>query len=190
MSIAFLAVVAQAQEVSSERVFQARPVAGFELLELRGGGQAASGHGSPMVCGELDTPWGLGVDACGTGGGFLYPAQPDVEEMVHLRLEATVPVFQRGRAAGFLQPGVGLAEVERGADQPGFLLGQARSDDQREGAGPEAALSGKVRAWPHERFFVTAEVSVGAGYIPSAPVVLDQGSPWVPFGVGSVGLGF
>jgi hypothetical protein len=170
--------------------FVPRPVAGFELLELRGGVQASEGSGHAMMCVELDSPWIIGVDTCGSGGGFLYPQPPDVDEMVHFRLEGTVPVHDWGRAEVFVQPGVGFAEIEHGADQPGFLFGAARSPDQREGAGAEGAVSAKIRAWPHERFYLTGELTGGVGYIPSAPVVLDQQSAWVPFGVGSLGIGF
>lgn len=179
--------VAVAQE---SQTFTARPVAGFEVAELRGGVQGGVEGGAASLCLEVDSPWGLGLDACGSGAGFLYPSPAGLAEMVHFRLEGTIPVYTRGRVAASVQPGLGFAEIERGADAPGFLFGDARSRDQREAAGVEGAVSGKLRYWPHERFFVTGEVSVGAGYLPAAPVVLGHGGPWVPFALGTVGVGF
>lgn len=178
-----------AGRVDAEAAFDPDPLAGWPVLELRGGSQAVAGSGNAMICAEIG-PWRyLAVEGCGSGAGFLYEAgQPN--EMVHFRLEGSVPLWADRRLELLLQPGFGFAEIERGGDAPGFRFGPARSEDQREGAGPEASLGMKLRVWPHERFHATAELNAGAAWIRSAPVVLDRGSPWVPFAIGSMGLGF
>jgi hypothetical protein len=168
--------------------FEPRPVAGWALLEVRGGLQAAEGA-TPMFCVEAAAPRWLTLEGCGSGAGFLYPAGGQWE-MVHFRGEANVPLRSWGRTEAFLQPGAGVAEIEAGQDQAGFLFGEARSADQREGAGLEGSVSGKVRLWPTDRLHVDAELNVGGAWIPSAPVVLGTASGFVPFAIGSVGVGF
>ncbi len=174
--------------VRARTAFAPRPFAGWAVLELRGGIQGVASDSNPMLCLEVGVWRYLAVEACGSGAGFLYPR--DVSEMVHFRVEGTVPVYDRGRIQLAVQPGLGFAELENGEDAPGFLFGRARSADQREGAGPEASASLKARVWPHERMYVTTEVTGGAAWIPSAPVVVGQGGVVVPFVTATVGLGF
>lgn len=173
-----LVAAALAQE---SRVFAKRPIAGAPVLELRGGLQGGLGV-APTVCGELGTKW-IGVEAC--GGGLFAP----VGELVHFRVEGNVPVLDRGRWTATVQPGVGILEVEAGEDRPGFRFGAAQPG-QREGAGVEASAAVKARYWASGRVYVSGEISAGAGWVPSAPVVIGQGGAVVPFALTTVGLGF
>lgn len=169
--------------------FEPRPFATFPVLEIRGGAQGVAGSGNAMICAELGLYKYAAFEACGSGAGFLYEGEYPTE-MVHFRLEGTIPVWSRARVELLVQPGFGFAEIENGADEGGFLFGPARSPDQREGAGPEGAVGAKARIWPHERMFVTIEINGGTANIPSAPVVLGQDGFWVPFVTGTVGVGF
>ncbi len=169
--------------------FVPKPVAGWAVVELRGGIQGVGGGANAMICGEVGVWRYVALEACGSGAGFLFPDRLPTE-MVHFRAEATIPVWSKGRAEVVVQPGAGLAEIERGADAPGFLLGPARSPDQREGAGFEGSLGAKARLWAHEKVYITTEITGGAALIPSAPTVLGTGGPVVPFVTGTVGVGF
>jgi len=164
--------------------FVPRPLLGRTVAEVRGGVEGAQ----PLVCAEVAPHRWVSLEGCGSGAGFVYPGQ-DVSELVHFRAEATLPLVDRGRFSLLAQPGLGFAELEAGADAPGFLFGEARSVDQREAAGPELSGSLKVRAWPHERFHAAGELSGGAAWMPAAPTVLGEGGPLVPFVQATIGLG-
>ncbi len=164
------------------------PVAGWAVFELRGGVQGNGSTVSPTLCAELG-PWTyLAIEACGSGAGFLYDRL--VDEMVHVRLEGTIPVWDQGRTALFVQPGVGIAEIERGGDEPGFRFGEPKVDDPKEGAGVEGAAALKLRVYPHPKVFLVAEAVAGVAWIPAASDVLDQASDAVGFGGVSLGFGF
>lgn len=165
-----------------------RPLAGWPLLEVRGGLDAGAGVAAPTVCTELSPLRYVALEACGSAAGILFPQRRD--EMVHFRAEGSIPIESSSKLELLLQPGLGFAELESGSDEPGFLFGPARSADQREGAGPEASLGVKGRAWAHERAYVSGEATAGAAWIPSAPTVTGRGSAVVPFVVATVGVGF
>jgi hypothetical protein len=182
------AATAQAAPVTASHAFTARPLAGWVVVELRGGAQAIPAGPLPVICAEVAPYTPFALEACGTGAGFLFPQLGD--EMVHFRAEANVPLLRRGRLDVLLQPGLGFSEIERGVDEPGFRFGPATSPEQREGAGPEASIGVKGRAWVHERVPVAVELTGGAAWVPSAPVVLGGGSEIVPFVLGTAGVGF
>ena len=77
-----------------------------------------------------------------------------------------------------------------GEDAHGFRFGEAREPDQNEGAGPEASLGGKGRLWVDSWAYVTMDASLGVAFVPSAPTVIGQGGPWVPFAAVTAGVGF
>lgn len=170
-----------------QQTFTPRPFVGWPLLELRGGVDSMSEGRAPMICMEIGAWTYLAVEACGSGAGILH--DQDIAEMVHFRLEGTIPVVRQGRFELVVQPGLGFAEVQTGRDEGGFLFGPARTDDQNEGAGPEATASAKSRVWFHERAYGTAELSTGVAWIESAPTVLG-GSTIVPSVTFTLGLGF
>jgi hypothetical protein len=88
--------------------------------------------------------------------------------------------------------GVGFAEVQRTLDEPGFLFGAARVDNQVEAAGPEASMSVKSRYWADRggRTYMSADLSGGVAIIPAAPTVLGSGGPTIPFLSLTLGYGF
>jgi hypothetical protein len=182
--IVSLAASALAAPVDSE-VFAPRPVAGRPVLELRAG-VARSPH--PYVCAEGQPLGWLSLEACGTGSGFLH--QGDETDVAHFRSRARVLGVERGRVEADLLGGLGFAEVQTGRDEHGFRFGEARSDDQNEGAGPEASLGGKARVWVFPAAYLSFDATFGVAHVQSAPVVIGQAGPWVPFGTVTAGLGF
>lgn len=172
---------------NASRAFVSRPFVGWAFAELRGGLDANGGATAPTLCAEVAPLAYVALEACGSGGGFLFPASG--AELVHFRLEGAFPIFRSGRFDTIAQPGIGFAELENGADEPGFLFGAARGPDQREAAGPEASFGAKGRAWLSPRVYLTSEVTVGAAWISAAPTVLGEGGPLVPFAVATLGAG-
>ncbi len=173
---------------ASASTFRSEPLVGHALFDLRGGVSAGGGSANPMICAELAAHRNFDVEACGTGGGFLYPEAG--EEMMHIRAEGQIPLWERGRGELWFQPGLGMAEIQKGEDEPGFRFGPASAADQHDGAGIEASASLKGRWWIGDWVYLVGELSAGAAYIAAAPVVLDQDSEIVPFVTGTIGVGF
>lgn len=165
----------------ASRAFVPAPLVGRPLLEIRGGLDHAT---VPLICGEVHLLRLLSVDACGTGSSLFH--QRALDEMSHYRVEGDVPLLRRGRLEAWWQPGLGFAEVQRGADAPGYRF---RAGDTAEAAGPEATMTAKGRAWVHEGVYATAELNLGLAWIPAAPATV--GTPaTLPSGALTVGLGF
>ncbi len=189
MLLAWLGLaLAEPAAPSAAAGFTPRALVGHAVFDLRGG--ASSGPTGPgaMICAEVAPHPNVAIEACGTGGGFLYPEVGD--EMMHVRAEASVPLARRGRGELWFQPGLGMAELQRGEDEPGFRFGPARASNQRDGAGLEASLSVKGRWWVGDWAYLVGEVSTGAAWIEAAPVILEQESTVVPFVTATAGFGF
>ena len=142
----------------------------------------------PYVCAEVYPLAFLSLEACGNGAGFLH--QGTSGDMAHFRLRGTVLSKHWERFSADLLFSAGFAEIQRGEDEPGFLFGKAKSPDQIEGAGPEFSISVKGQYWFDKRAFLVADLNAGAASIPSAPIVMQRGSPVIPYAGLSVGLGF
>lgn len=172
------------------RAFKPAPVAGRPVLDLRVGIDRADAR-HPFLCAEIAPLGWLSVEGCGTGAGFLHQ-DPSFPDMAHFRARARTATATTGRASVDLLVGAGFAEVQRTADQPGFLFGQARSSDPVEAAGPEASLSLKGRYWvdPAGKTYATADLNAGVAAIPAAPQVIGSGGPIVPFASFTFGFGF
>jgi hypothetical protein len=188
LALLFSGSTSAAEPGAAASTTRPRPVAGWPIVELRAGAAVAPAPGG-VLCGEVSPYRLLAFEACGSGSGFLYPASPDATDMAHFRVEGNIPVYRRGRAELVVQPGAGFAEVQRGQDAPGFRFGRARSADQHDGAGAEVSVGAKGRGWLSERVYVTSEISAGAAWIPSAPVVLGS-APATPFLGATIGAGF
>ncbi len=187
--VLFSAPVAAQLDAGDSLQVTPRPLIGWPLLELRTGMQGVPGAGNAVICAEVGVWEYIALESCGTGADFFYEGD-DGAEMSHYRIESIIPVWGKRDKQLVVQAGFGFAEIEKGGDAGGFLFGAARNEDQTEGAGPEGSVYAKFRMWPHERYYLSAEVGGGAAYIPSAPVVLDQSNAWVPFFGATVGVGF
>jgi hypothetical protein len=165
-----------------------RPVAGHPVLHLRGGVDAAPGLGAgdrPTICGELAPHRAVSFEACGRGSGTLHT--DSIPDAMHLRVRAVAARVERGRLDAALLPGLGVMEVQNGADRPGLRFS---ADDPVESAGPEVSLSAQGRWYPTPRAYLVMDVNVGVAHVPGAPTVMGAASPILPFAGISAGAGF
>ena len=165
-----------------------RPVAGHPVLHLRGGVDAAPGLGAgdrPTVCGELSPHRAVSFEACGRGSGTLH--QDSIPDAMHLRLRAVAARLERGALEAALLPGLGVMEIQNGADRPGLRFS---ADDPVESAGPEVSLSAQGRWYPTPRAYLVIDANVGVAHVPGAPTVMGAASPILPFVGISAGAGF
>lgn len=131
------------------------------------------------ICGELPLAGAWSFQGCGSGSGILHRAQPDTIDLTHFRTNYDVSL-----PAGFsAAPGVGLAEVQRGRDEPGFVFEPENRPRTAEASGPEAAVE---FAWSPNGQSNSLETlrlkwDAGVAWIPGAPQVVDTSSTVVPF---------
>lgn len=190
MLLALLSLTAaNAQEgVTEDTVFVPRPVASRPVFDMRVGVDSSARAAMPYICAEGYPLSRVSLEACGTGAGVLH--QGPAAEMAHFRGRFTALEHETGRLQGGLLLGAGVAEVQSGADAPGFRFGEAQSDDQVEAAGAELSASLKGRIWVDERAYIVADLNAGAAFIPAAPTVMGAEGPVLAFGALTLGLGF
>lgn len=173
-------------EVSSE-VFVPHPVAGYAVFEMRSGLSNVGPADRPYICAEVKPLERFSFEACGNGAGILH--QANVPDLAHFRGRGTVWQHERERWSGHGVIGVGLAEIQRTADRPGFALTD-EGPGAIEAAGPEISASAQGRYWMDERAYVVMDANVGVAWIPGAPSVIGRGGPVMPFLLVTAGLGF
>lgn len=160
-------------------------------LNLRGGFgnqpiDAAAGA-RPQICAEVSPLDFFGIEACGTGNGFLF--EPG-SELVHFRGKLRLASMTTSEA-GTLSPHValGFAELQVGDDGPGFdFFGTGATGVET--AGPEAGASLR---WSYPLpwdFEVIADASLALAWLPHAPALTTSMSPWQPSGAVTVGVGW
>ena len=182
--LATLSLASEPTPAVASQAFVPRPALGRPVVELRGG---LHGGGQPLICGEVAPHRYLALDACGTGSGWFH--QRPTTEMSHYRIEGTIPLLRRGRLEAYVQPGLGMAEVQRDGDLPGFRFESNAAPQQTEAAGPEATLSLRGRGWFHAWAYATVELNAAVAHIPAAPVTVGTSSSTVPSAALTVGLG-
>lgn len=168
---------------------RAAVVAPRNWLNLRGGfgAQPVDAVGArPQICGEVSPLDWLGVEACGTGAGFLFESG---SELVHVRGKVRLASVDTGY--GFLEPrlALGFAELQVGDDAPGFDFFGAGPTGV-ETAGPEAGASLR---WSHPLawdFEMLADASLGMAWLPYAPQLTTSMSPWQPSATLTLGVGW
>lgn len=180
------AEAAEVVRVETE-VFRPAPVAGYSVFEIRSGLSTVGPADHPYICAELRPLERVSFEACGNGAGFLHNAP--VPDLAHFRARAAVWREQRERWSGALVIGAGLAEVQRTADRPGFVLDDP-GPGAVEAAGPEVSASASGRYWFDERAFAVVDANVGVAYVPGAPSVIGYGGNAVPFLLITAGVGF
>ncbi len=183
------ALLASLADAADSTTWIPHPVAGHPVFEMRTGvDDRFAGH--PVLCAEISPlPW-LSVEGCGTGNGFLF--QADAADMAHFRARASPFKWTAGRTELSLLGGLGFAEIQSTADEPGFRFGKPQEPNPVEAAGPEASAAVHGRAYldANGKLFTSADITAGAAYIPGAPDVIGHGGPTVPFAALTVGLGF
>jgi hypothetical protein len=152
-------------------------------LNLRIGTASSDSNHRPTVCLEVRALARLSVEGCGTGSGFLHNAEGG--ELAHFRAKWAL---SRGVIAGGLwraQLGVGFAELQLGADNPGFVL---RPSGGVEATGPEASASAQWLKPVTGGWEMLVSLSAGMAWVPGAgelQVAQDTLQPFVAFEVGA-----
>lgn len=156
-------------------------------VNLRLGTASTDDTGRPTICLEIKALGPVSVEGCGTGSGFLHSASGG--ELAHFRAKARI--YQRAARGGLMrvQAGLGLAELQLDADQPGFEFG-APTGRKIEAAGPEAAMSVQwlrplARGWE-----LVMGTSAGAAWIPHAGELAEPQGTLQPFVSFEAGMGW
>ncbi len=154
---------------------------------VRVGVSTGDDNGRPTICLDVAVAYGVAVEGCGTGSGFLH--QDDGQEMAHFRAKWTA--HERGWAGGTVrvQPGAGFAELEIGTDTPGFDFGDP-GGPVTSVAGPEAAVSVQWIRSLGKGFELVGNVSAGAAYFGHADRLADPQDRLQPFVSLEVGAGW
>lgn len=152
---------------------------------LRVGASSSSAH--PELCLEVSPLELLGLEACGTGSGFLH--NDPAPEIAHFRSKWKLTDWHT--QIGWLQPrvGFGFAELQVGEDGAGFDFAGTGVTGV-ETAGPE--LGASVRAlWPvWGGFELLGELNLSLGYFHHAPRLLLPQNRWQPSASFTLGFGF
>lgn len=155
-------------------------------FNLRAGLSSADQNDRPVYCLEVSLHWGLSVEGCGTGAGFLHS---EGGELAHFRGKWSV--VERKTRAGKLrgQVGAGFAELQLGDDEPGFSFGDP-AEGSDSAAGPEGALALQLLTHIGEGFELVTSAAAGVAHVPGA----DQLSVAQPetqfFASFEIGIGF
>lgn len=131
------------------------------------------------ICGELPLAGAWSFQGCGSGSGILHRAQPDTIDLTHFRTTYDISL-----PAGFsAAPGVGLAEVQRGRDDAGFVFEPENRPRTAEASGPEAAveLAWSPNLQSDSLRTLRFKWDAGVAWIPGAPQVVETSSGVVPF---------
>jgi hypothetical protein len=110
-------------------------------INLRVGAATTDRNGRPTICLDVRIFAGFGVESCGTGQAVLH--DDPGREMAHFRGTWTLLTRHTDHGTGKLRAGAGFAELQVGADHPGFRFGSPDPADRGSISGPEAAVSGQ-----------------------------------------------
>jgi hypothetical protein len=129
----------------------------------------------------------LAIEACGNGSGFLHAE--DAPEIAHFRGKARL--FQYALGPVYVEPwvGFGFAELQIGADAPGFYFFDAGPTGV-ETAGAETGGTLRAVLPLPAGFEVIGNVDLSVAYFPNAPELARAMSPWQPTLSADVGIGW
>ncbi len=156
-------------------------------INIRIGGATSDDLGLPVVCVDVRIVAGLGVESCGTGAELWQ--HDDARQMAHLR--ATWQAHEGGvpGGRGRLRAGLGLAELQVGADTPGLDFG-APNPDRTAVAGPEAVVQGVYVVSLGRGLEGLATATLGAAYFAHAHELAAPQRELQPFVSIELGLGW
>ena len=152
-------------------------------INLRAGLASSDAVGRPAICLEVVTVFSVSVEGCGTGSGILHDEVG--RQIAHFR--ANIPLLRRTGWGGqlSLRGGLGFAELEVGADRPGFDFGAA--NNVAAVAGPDAAFSAQWLRPVGRGVELVANASAGTAWFTGArELVVPQArlQPYVAFELG------
>ena len=155
-------------------------------MDLRGG-FASSNSDAPLdVCLEVAPLKFWTIETCGTGAGTWRGNQGT--QMAHLRTELQPYRFTFHGIAFDPQLGLGISELQVGADDAGLRLGNASG--KTDTTGPEATLSLQAKLPARFDLEFLVEATFGVAYFVHAPQMVLPRAPTVPFAAVSAGIGF
>ncbi len=154
-------------------------------FNLRVGAATTDDNGRATICLEVSVWRQLSVEGCGTGSGFLH--QDDGSQMAHFRAKWALWRSKLPRGDFIVQAGLGFAELEIGADEPGFDFG---SPDGNSASGGEVAASVQYQAPFGRGFELVASGSIGIAYISGANELPTSPSRAQPFASFELGVGW
>jgi hypothetical protein len=130
---------------------------------------------------------GLSVEGCGTGSGFLH--RDAAPELAHFR--AKLRLASRRAGAAWLEPqvGLGFAELQTGADAPGFQF-TGTDADRVATSGPELTAALRVLRPMSARWELVATVGLSLAWLPHAGALARPHGELQPSVALSVGAGF
>src|SRR5688500_14103720 len=142
----------------------------------------------PQMCLDVTPLDGIGFEACGNGGGFLYSAV-NGRDFAHFRGRARLASTQVEGV--WLEPwvAVGFAELEVGADTPGFDFG-GTSPGNVSTAGPDVGASVRALLPLWAGFELVAEAAIGLAYFAHASELVVPQDELQPQASVNVGIGF
>ncbi len=179
---------AQDAVIQTKPVVQAKPQGQRNYVNLRAGVTAAetSSGRRPNICLEVAPLAQLSVETCGTGNGFLH--EDPEPEMAHFRAHWRLSEYEWNDAWLYPRIGGGFAELQVGADKPGFHFTSA--PDGIETAGPEVLASVQLVYGLGAGFEMIGEMHLGAAYMAHAPKLALPMAANQPFGGFTLGIGF
>jgi hypothetical protein len=156
-------------------------------VNVRVGKSSADLGGRPSICVDVRVWWKLSVETCGTGQSIIHndPGQ----EIMHLR--ANYSIAQRSLWKGTLHArgGLGFAELQIGADDPGFVFGRPSSNGNST-AGPEAAFSAQWLLPLYKKIDFVMTATAGLAYFAGAPELSTSKTELQGFASLEAGIGW
>ena len=155
-------------------------------VNLRLGVASSDDNGRPAICLEVRTILQLSIEGCGTGSGVLHDSAGG--ELAHFR--AKWAVDRRVFRGGVLQTqlGIGLAELQVDADQPGFVINP--DPGGVEAVGPEASVGVQWLRSLSGGWEIIMNASAGVSWVPGASDLRGQPSSQQPFVGFEIGAGW
>jgi hypothetical protein len=148
---------------------------------------AATSATRPQMCLDVAPLEMLAIEGCGTGGGFLH-SEPGTD-LSHFRGKVRLASVEVEGA--WVEPwlGVGFAELEVGADTPGFSF-EGTSPGDVSTAGPDVGASLRGLVPLGAGFELVGEVGVGLAFFAHAQSLVVPQEPLQAQASMNVGLGF
>lgn len=177
-----LSLPARAQEA---QVKQAPQLPQRDYVNLRAGASTSSLR--PEICMEVSPIERLGLEACGTGSGFLH--KDPAPEIAHFRAKVNLDGWET--RVGFFQPQLfaGFAELQMGEDDEGFHF-TSTGPRGVETAGPEVGAAVRALYPVGAGFELVGTLNLSLSYFSHAPELIAPRGPWQPALSFTVGAGF
>jgi hypothetical protein len=153
---------------------------------------AATSATRPQLCLGVSPLEMVALEGCGTGGGFLH-SEPGTD-ITHFRGKVRLASLQVDTGEGtsaWVEPwiGAGFAELEVGADTPGFSF-EGASAGRVSTAGPDVGASLRGTVPLGAGFEAVVEVGVGVAFFAYAPLLVVPQDPVQPQATINLGLGW